>query len=990
MKNENISYDGKSFIFNGKRVFINSGEIHYFRIPESQWKDRLLKCKRAFLNTIGTYIAWNWHEGKEGEFSFEKDRDINRWLSLAEEVGLYIFVRPGPYICSEWDFGGLPNYLIPKDCELRSLEQNYIGYCKKYLNTVNKIIKPHLITNGGKIFLYQIENEFEVGDIPYHRKLKEIVEKDGINIPICTNENFWIRGTDIIEGPDPYHFSWVISEVMNKIRNLLKTQPDKPPLGIEVGTHFYSRFYGQMPFSDGYKPPELDEVYLKCLIAAGISGFNRYMFHGGTNIGYWTGRDISTSYDYEAPIREWGELDKRYYIVRRIGGFLECFQEALLETIPVEGECSVNEKGVEIFMRKNNESVFMFLSNTYGKNKEFKINFKDPETGKNIIFPAKNKYQLPGYSATIIPVNLKLSDDLTLLYTTSEIFYFIDNGKEKILILYREDGIDGEISLKIGENIKNVNYTHKNNPQFIVVERDIKLIIIDKEISSKTWFFNYKNKKYPIFSNIYFLEEEKERENNIHLVFQVKEGKNWMKIPFKPLEVKLDNENIEYSYYEENNITEINLPEDKFPEIHYELSGKWKVKEENIENNSDKWLKWRPLECLENYGFLKNGYSIYKSNFNLSKVKKPLYLTLTGFQDEASIYINGKYVNSGRDNLRCEVSSYLSKGDNSLIVLVESEGHVCSGEKSFNGIHSPVYLSSEEKSIELKWWRRKFIPDTYPERAIIREEMEEINDEFDDSSWEKVRVDKKFDSRLFKNSYEECFAWYRTEVEIPDDFEKRGISIDFESGMNAKIYLFVNGKFSGIKENAFLSLPFSFDLTNKVKKGKNYITIGIKVDRWGTHYGLNGTVKITSYDVCLNKNWQVREGIEGQTRGYFSPEFDDSDWDDVEINKEKWASGSLIWFRKKVKIENIPDYISPLRITLKNTSEKALIYFNGVLIGRYSEKGGQEDFYIYEDLIKEENVISVMVDGREKEAKLGEISITPYYISKRISVDIKL
>ncbi|HRR97059.1 MAG TPA: hypothetical protein P5150_10075, partial [Candidatus Ratteibacteria bacterium] len=341
---------------------------------------------------------------------------------------------------------------------------------------------------------------------------------------------------------------------------------------------------------------------------------------------------------------------------------------------------------------------------------------------------------------------------------------------------------------KIGENIKNINYTHKNNPQFITVEDKLTLVILDKEISSKTWFFNYKNKKYPIFSNIYFLEEEKERENNIHLVFQVKEGKNWMKIPFKPLEVKLDNENIEYSYYEENNITEINLPEDKFPEIHYELSGKWKVKEENIENNSDKWLKWRPLECLENYGFLKNGYSIYKSNFNLSKVKKPLYLTLTGFQDEASIYINGKYVNSGRDNLRCEVSSYLSKGDNSLIVLVESEGHVCSGEKSFNGIHSPVYLSSEEKSIELKWWRRKFIPDTYPERAIIREEMEEINDEFDDSSWEKVRVDKKFDSRLFKNSYEECFAWYRTEVEIPDDFEKRGISIDFESGMNAKIY----------------------------------------------------------------------------------------------------------------------------------------------------------------------------------------------------------
>ncbi len=989
MKNA-IGYDEKSFIINGKRIFIYSGEIHYFRVPPSQWHDRLLKVKRGFLNCIGVYIAWNWHEEKEGEFNFRGDRDLDKWLSLAEEVGLYVFIRPGPYICAEWDFGGFPNWLIPKDCELRSLEPNFINYCTKYLNKVNEIIKPHLVTKGGNIILYQVENEFEVGDIPYHRKLKEIAEKDGIDVPICTNENAWVRGTEIIEGPDPYLRSWVISEATNKIRDLFRTQPDKPPLGLEVGTHMYTKFYGQLPFSDGYRPPELDEVYLKSLIASGISGFNWYMYSGGTNIGYWTGRDIATSYDFEAPIREWGELGKRYYVGRRIGGFLESFQEDLLETIPVEGECWTDEKGIEVFMRRDQERAFIFLANTYAEDRLFKVTLKEPLTGKKIAIPKKGKYQLPGYSSTILPVNLKLCPEYTILYSTSEVFYFIDNGKEKMLILYRDCGLDGEIALKIGEDIKVINYTHQKSPQIIKVEEGLKLIILDKDTASKTWLFNCKGKKYPILSNIYFLEEEKEEGDGIQLVFQVREGENWLKLPFKPAEVKVNNKDIKFNYDEKKGITEFNLPDEKFPEIYYDLSGRWKVKGEDLEANGDNsWLDWEPWKGLENYGFLKNGYSLYRSNFNIEEIRGPLYLTLTGFQDEVSIYLNGKYVQSGRDNLRCEVSPYLKKGDNYLMVLLESEGHNCGGERSFNGISSPVFISSEEKSIELREWRRRLVPEPYSHQSLVEEKTPEIRSEFDDCSWEKVRVDRKFDSRLSKSPYEKCFVWYRTEVEIPADFEGKGLSIDFEEGIRDKIYLFVNGKFSGLRENTFLALPFSFDLTDKIKRGENSIVIGIKADRWVTYYGLNGTVKITAYDICLNKNWKIKEGIAGQMKGYFKPEFDDSDWEEVEVNRKEGSPGSLIWFRRKVRIETPSSYVAPLRLTLKDTSEKALIYFNGVLIGRYSEKGGQEDFYIYEDLVKEENLVAILVDGREKEAKLGRVFISPYYIARRTKVDLK-
>ena len=365
------------------------------------------------------------------------------------------------------------------------------------------------------------------------------------------------------------------------------------------------------------------------------------------------------------------------------------------------------------------------------------------------------------------------------------------------------------------------------------------------------------------------------------------------------------------------------------------------MKEEDLEVNSEDnhWLDWQTWKSLENYGFLKNGYAWYQTHFKISEVKKPLYLILTGFQDEVSIYLNGRYVKSGRNNLKCEVSSYLMKGDNLLMVLVENGGHHYGGEKSFNGINSPVYLSFEEKNLELKEWKRRLIPETYPEASLIKGERSEIRAEFDDSDWEKVRVDEKFDSRLLKNPYEECFVWYRTE--IPADFREKGLSLDFEGGMSSKIYLFVNGKFSGLRENTFLSLPFSFDLTDKIKTGKNSLVIGIKADRWVTYFGLNGQVKITIHDICLNNNWKVKEGISGQNKGYFKLDFDDSDWEEVEVNKKEDSPGSLVWFRKRVKIETISPYVAPLRLTLKNACEKALIYFNGVLIGRYSEKGGQ-------------------------------------------------
>lgn len=962
-------------------------------------------------------MAWNWHEQKEGKFCFEGDRDLESWIKLIEDLGLHIIARPGPYICSEWDFGGFPNWLIPKDCEMRSLEPNFIKYSNKWLNKVDAIIKPHLITRGGKVIIYQIENEFQVGDLAYHLKLKEIAEKDGIDVPIVTNVNARLRGSEIIEMPDPYlRGSWNIFEPMGKIRDLRKNQSDKPPFGMEVACPAFSIFGEPLPFAGGYAPPEKDEVYLKSLIAAGISGFNYYMYHGGTNLGYWTGRGITTTYDRDAPIREWGELNERYYITRRLGGFLECFGEKLLETVPVEDYCRVSEKDVKVFAKKNKDSAFIFLANLYSKDIDFKISLEYLKTGEQLIFPYKGNYRLAEYSMNILPINIELSDGLTLFYSTSQIFYLVDNDKEKILILYEKVGFQGELVLESkdkkvkvsgevdyewtkGQRLR-LNYTHTKEPKFIFIngERLVKLVITTTAQAARTWLVDYKGKTLPIISNIYFLREWEEKEKKLILHTEIKEGEvieaRVCGLP-SPREIKVNEKKAEFSYHKDEEVIKLDLAKQEMPEVYYDLSAKWKIKEDSFESEVDyedaEWRDWKPWESLENYGFLNNGYSWYRTSFRISKEDKSLYLILTGFQDEVSVYLNGEYIGSGINNFKKDVSQFIKLGKNKLAILLESIGHSCLGYKTFNGITHPIYLSSEGKFMKLRDWRRKCVSNKiYKERELLKEIQPEVRLNISHSDWEKVIVDWNWDSRISKSEDEVRFCWYRKEVEVPSSFAGMYLSLDFAE-MKEDAYIYINGKFLKVERNTGLNLPFSIDVTRQMKIAeKNNITIGIKAGRWCSLFGLHKSVRISAHSQCLDKNWKVCEGLSGQREGWYKANYDDSTWDEtnIPVKEKKGRKGGIIWYRREVHLEVPKGYIAPLRLTLKDISSKALIYFNGVLIGRYADIGPQEDFYIYEDLIKKENVIAIAVDGREKKPKLGRVSISPYYMAKKVDIEL--
>ncbi|MEG2720728.1 MAG: beta-galactosidase, partial [Oscillospiraceae bacterium] len=194
-----LTINEREFFLDGKKINIYSGAMHYFRIPYQYWEDRLLKLKAAGFNTVETYVAWNMHEPHEGEFDFEGQNNIVEFIKTAQKVGLYVIVRPGPYICAEWDFGGFPAWLLKyENIKLRCYNELYISFVKKYFDVLLPRLVPLQETNGGPIIMMQIENEYGSygSDKKYLAFLRDLIRDNGINITLFTSD-----------GESKYHLS---------------------------------------------------------------------------------------------------------------------------------------------------------------------------------------------------------------------------------------------------------------------------------------------------------------------------------------------------------------------------------------------------------------------------------------------------------------------------------------------------------------------------------------------------------------------------------------------------------------------------------------------------------------------------------------------------------------------------------------------------------------------------------------------------------------
>lgn len=315
------------FMLDGKPFQMISGEMHPARIPHEYWRHRIQMAKAMGCNTIAAYVFWNYHEPVKGQFDFSSgNHNIAEFIKIAQEEGMWVLLRPGPYVCAEWEFGGLPPYLLQTpDIKVRCMDPRYIQAVTTYVEHLAAEVKPLLVTNGGPVVMVQIENEYGSygNDKEYLNTLKDMWVKNGINVPFYTADGAtaYMLEAGGVEGAAIGLDSGGSEADFAAAK---KQNPNVPAFSSESYpgwlTHWGEQW--QRPGIDGISKE------VKFLMDTKRS-FNLYVIHGGTNFGYTAGANSGgkggyepdvTSYDYDAPINEQGSATPKYQALRQLLG----------------------------------------------------------------------------------------------------------------------------------------------------------------------------------------------------------------------------------------------------------------------------------------------------------------------------------------------------------------------------------------------------------------------------------------------------------------------------------------------------------------------------------------------------------------------------------------------------------------------------------------------------------------------------------------------
>uniref|UniRef100_A0A8C7XQM2 Beta-galactosidase n=1 Tax=Oryzias sinensis TaxID=183150 RepID=A0A8C7XQM2_9TELE len=320
---EGLKADSSNFTLERKPFLILGGSIHYFRVPKAYWEDRLLKLKACGLNTLTTYVPWNLHEPERGVFDFEGELDLEAYLGLAASLGIWVILRPGPYICAEWDLGGLPSWLLrDQNMRLRTTYPGFTAAVDSYFDHLIKKVAPYQYSRGGPIIAVQVENEYGsyATDEEYMPFIKEALLSRGITELLVTSDNKDGLKLGGVKGAlETINFQKLDPE---EIKYLEKIQPQKPKMVMEYWSGWFDLWGGLHHVF----PAEGKTHHFTEILKLDMS-INLYMFHGGTNFGFMSGAfavgrpspaPMVTSYDYDAPLSEAGDYTTKYHLLRNL------------------------------------------------------------------------------------------------------------------------------------------------------------------------------------------------------------------------------------------------------------------------------------------------------------------------------------------------------------------------------------------------------------------------------------------------------------------------------------------------------------------------------------------------------------------------------------------------------------------------------------------------------------------------------------------------
>ncbi|MBD5355523.1 MAG: cellulase family glycosylhydrolase [Bacteroides sp.] len=310
-----------TFLLNGEPFVVKAAELHYPRIPKPYWDQRIKLCKALGMNTICLYTFWNSHEPKEGEFDFTGQNDLREFIKLCEENDMKVILRPGPYVCAEWEMGGLPWWLLKKkDIKLRENDPYFLERVDKFQKAVADQVSDLTVDKGGPIIMVQVENEYGSygADKEYVSNIRDMLRKnfgDDVTLFQCDwSSNFELNGLDDLIWTMNFGTGANIDQQFARLKQL---RPESPLMCSE----FWSGWFDKWGANHETRPAADMIAGIDEMLSKGIS-FSLYMTHGGTNWGHWAGANSPgyapdvTSYDYDAPISESGQTTPKYWELR--------------------------------------------------------------------------------------------------------------------------------------------------------------------------------------------------------------------------------------------------------------------------------------------------------------------------------------------------------------------------------------------------------------------------------------------------------------------------------------------------------------------------------------------------------------------------------------------------------------------------------------------------------------------------------------------------
>lgn len=907
-----------------------SGEIHYFRVPRKLWKDRLLKLKRAGLNTVTIYIAWNFHEIEPGVFDFSNEKDFTAFIEEAKKLGLKVIGRVGPYICAEWDNGGHPDWLISRDLIPRSLDPNYIRYAERWLRIVLPLIGKYSIKKGGNLIAVQLENEYFWGDVPYHMYLMKIAKEVGIDVDMYTNVNRYVRNTEFIDALDLYPQPWDLDSVLAAYKDFFKTQPYIPLRILEYEAGWFSVITKPLPTERGSFPPEWTQILLATALAYGADLISFYMFHGGTNFGYWTGRGITTTYDYEAPIREWGELSPRYYRIKLLSHVAPLLEGSQLLKEEVYTDSNGKISKIKIVRGKEDTKFTMFINNSAEQWLADDYNAIKPRNTKLLV------ENLNIGDIKIVKSNLSLlglhGNDIVFYGNVGEKYDLLLENAEIISCLNIEaKSSDGKLSIegKVPEEVAGCLLKSKNGIT--------RLLVVSEEFGQHTWFLD----DYIVPSNVYFVRSG----NYEFLELEAKPGKCILYLPFKTTTG---------NYIKELDMTRIELDVSvKEPNIVINEIRKAELDQEFL-------LHTEEAKPLEELGIYKHDYYVYQTNVNT----KDKICAIAN--DLVVITKRGKPIGWGFGRVCSD------KIEGELDLIVESTGHPNDGTiPFFTGLIAPV-VTGFEGEIPLEDIKYGFIDlsDRYSKGIgtsasftyIVNRELPEL-----------IKKVERWTSELPEiKSTNLGILLIRGIFNIKTRNHAILTVLPVFSGFG-RLIVFVNGKevFKGIKNHEFpLHVYIPKDI---IKEGTNEVVIATPDGIQRTYLERINETKIELWRDIIN-NYNVLHFKKENTSEVVK------NIGDIILEKP-----TQIMIKFDLKSEE--DNVSPIYLKLEG-NVIAQIILNEKFIGRFYATSSQNKFYLPEPYLNsKDNILKLNVVPLDEKATI-DIKFGSYFLARKIRLNL--